>query len=95
MSEIFWLTIMRIISVKQARINLDQLIDELVESHHPIVISGQNNKAVLIGEEDWLAIQKALYLKERLAKFDSSKHGGELMADGLIGAENLNTPSNG
>lgn len=86
---------MRIISAKQACINLDQLIDELVKSPHLIVISGQNNNAVLISEENWLAIQKALHLQERLVKFDASKHGVELMADGLIGVENLNTPSNG
>ena len=86
---------MRIISAKQACINLDQLIDELVKSPHLIVISGQNNNAGLISEENWLAIQKALHLQERLVKFDASKHGVELMADGLIGVENLNTPSNG
>jgi antitoxin YefM len=86
---------MRIISAKQACINLDQLIDELVKSPHPIVISGQNNNAVLISEENWLATQKALHLQERLVKFDASKHGGELMADGLIGVENLNTLSSG
>tara|TARA_R110001599_G_scaffold253100_1_gene453322 strand:+ start:351 stop:581 length:231 start_codon:yes stop_codon:yes gene_type:complete len=32
------------------------------ESHQPIVIMGKLNKAVLVSEEDWSAIQETLYL---------------------------------
>ena len=38
------------------------MIDETAESHQPIVIMGKRNKAVLVSEEDWSAIQETLYL---------------------------------
>lgn len=50
------------ISATEARNNLYRLIDETAESHQPIVIMGKRNKAVLVSEEDWSAIQEALYL---------------------------------
>lgn len=50
------------ITSTEARSNLYRLIDETAESHQPIVIMGKRNKAVLISEEDWSAIQETLYL---------------------------------
>ncbi|RBI66397.1 type II toxin-antitoxin system prevent-host-death family antitoxin [Vreelandella sulfidaeris] len=50
------------ITATEARSNLYRLIDETAESHQPIVIMGKRNKAVLISEEDWAAIQETLYL---------------------------------
>ena len=50
------------ITATEARSNLYRLIDEAVESHQPIVITGKRNKAVLVAEEDWSAIQETLYL---------------------------------
>jgi prevent-host-death family protein len=50
------------ITATEARSNLYRLIDETAESHQPIVIMGKRNKAVLVSEEDWLAIQETLYL---------------------------------
>ncbi|MDP1539902.1 MAG: type II toxin-antitoxin system Phd/YefM family antitoxin [Moraxellaceae bacterium] len=50
------------ISVSKARSNLYRLIDDVAESHQPIVIVGKRNKAVLVSEEDWAAIQETLYL---------------------------------
>ena len=50
------------ITAKKARSNLYRLIDEAAESHQPIVIMGKRNKAVLVAEEDWSAIQETLYL---------------------------------
>jgi len=46
----------------EARSNLYRLIDETAESHQPIVITGKRNKAVLVAEEDWAAIQETLFL---------------------------------
>jgi prevent-host-death family protein len=39
-----------------------RLIDETAESHQPITITGKRNKAVLVSEEDWAAIQETLHL---------------------------------
>lgn len=50
------------ITAIEARSNLYHLIDETAESHQPIVIMGKRNKAVLVPEEDWSAIQETLFL---------------------------------
>ena len=50
------------ITATEALSNLCRLIDETAESHQPIVIMGKRNKAVLVSEEDWSAIQETLYL---------------------------------
>ena len=49
-------------TASEARANLYRLIDEVGESHEPIIISGKRNSAVLLSAEDWSAIQETLYL---------------------------------
>ena len=46
-----------------ARANLYRLIDQVNEESEPLTITGQRGNAVLIGEEDWLAIQETLFLE--------------------------------
>lgn len=53
---------MNTLTASEARANLYRLIDQTVESHEPIVISGKRNSAVLLSVEDWSAIQETLYL---------------------------------
>ena len=53
---------MNILTASEARANLYRLIDQTVESHEPIVISGKRSSAVLLSAEDWSAIQETLYL---------------------------------
>lgn len=53
---------MTAITASEARANLYRLIDEAASSHQPLLISGKRNKAVLIAEEDWEAIQETLFL---------------------------------
>ena len=51
------------ISITKARANLYQPDLEVNESSQPITITNNRGKnAVLIGEEDWKAIQETLYL---------------------------------
>lgn len=50
------------ITATEARSNLYRLIDETAESHQPVLITGKRNKAVLVAEEDWTAIQETLFL---------------------------------
>ena len=66
---------MSIINVTNARKNLYRLIDEVSESHHPVVISGKDNSAVLVGEDDWNAIQETLYLTGIPGMEDSIREG--------------------
>jgi prevent-host-death family protein len=53
---------MTAITATEARSSLYRLIDQTAESHQPIVIMGKRNRAVLVSEEDWSAIQETLYL---------------------------------
>ena len=53
---------MTTLTASKARASLYRLIDQVAESHKPIVISGKRVNAVLVSEEDWGAIQETLYL---------------------------------
>jgi antitoxin YefM len=50
------------VTPSEARANLYRLIDETNESHRLVVIAGKRNSAVLVGAQDWDAIQETLYL---------------------------------
>ena len=50
------------VTASNARAGLNRLIDQTVESHQPIIISGIRSNAVLVSKEDWSAIQETLYL---------------------------------
>lgn len=49
-------------TASQARAELYGLIDEVAESHRPVLITGKRTNGVLVSEEDWNAIQETLYL---------------------------------
>lgn len=53
---------MAAINATNARRNLYRLIKEVGESHEPLTITGKDSSAVLVGEDDWRAIQETLYL---------------------------------
>jgi antitoxin YefM len=53
---------MTTITASEARARLYRLIDEAAETHQPLLITGKRNKAVLVSEEDWAAIQETLFL---------------------------------
>ena len=51
-----------LVTASEARASLYRLIDQTVESHQPILISGKRSSAVLVSAEDWQAIQETLHL---------------------------------
>ena len=53
---------MTTLTASKARESLYKLLDQTALSHHPVQITGKRSSAVLIGEEDWRAIQETLYL---------------------------------
>ena len=54
---------MTAISITKARANLYQTASDVHEYSQPIIITNNRGKnAVLISEDDWLAIQETLYL---------------------------------
>lgn len=60
------------ISITKARAKLNQIVSEVNESSQPITITNNRGKnAVLIGEEDWKAIQETLYLNSILGMSQS------------------------
>lgn len=63
------------ITATTARANLYRLIDQVSESHHPIIITGKKSSAVLISEDDWSAIQETLYLQSIPGLAKSIKKG--------------------
>jgi len=50
------------LSATEVRKNIYKLIDEVSDSHRPLIITGRRSNAVLISEEDWNSIQETLYL---------------------------------
>lgn len=50
------------LTASEARANLFRLLDDAAATHKPIRITGKRNNGVLVGEEDWNAIQETLYL---------------------------------
>ena len=63
------------VSVNNAQTNLPQLIDEVAQSHQPILITGAKVNAVPLSEEDWASIQEILYLLSVPNRRESIKAG--------------------
>lgn len=53
---------MTTITATEARKSLYKLIDDLADSHEPVQITGKRGNAVLVGEDDWRAVQETLHL---------------------------------
>ncbi|MGB3683462.1 MAG: type II toxin-antitoxin system Phd/YefM family antitoxin [Rubrobacteraceae bacterium] len=72
---------MTAITASEARANLYRLIDEAASSHQPLLISGKRNKAVLVSEEDWTAIQETLFLLSVPGMRESIREGMDAPVD--------------
>ena len=53
---------MDVIHLNDAQQHLDAVINKSAQSHTPVIITGNENQAVLVALEDWKAIQETLYL---------------------------------
>lgn len=53
---------MKIVTLEQASVSLDTIINETASQHRPILITGKTNTGVLISDDDWRSIQETLYL---------------------------------
>lgn len=63
------------ITVTNARKDLYKLIDQVQESHEPIVITGKRGSGVLISAEDFATIQETLYLQSMPGMTESIVEG--------------------
>ena len=53
---------MTTLTATEARANLYRLIDEVADTHQPVLITGKRTNAILISEEDWRSIEETMYL---------------------------------
>jgi len=53
---------MTTLTATEARANLYKLLDEVAQSHEPVLITGKRTNAVLISEDDWRAMEETIYL---------------------------------
>ena len=53
---------MTTVTATEARKQLYKLIDAVADSHEPVQITGKRGNAVLVGEDDWRAVQETLHL---------------------------------
>lgn len=53
---------MNTLNVKDAFSNFNLLIEQINETHEPVLINGATQNAVLLSENDWKSIQETLYL---------------------------------
>ena len=63
------------LTATQARSKLYRLIDDTAASHQPVTITGKRGNAVLISEEDWIALQETLHLMSVPGMRKSIKEG--------------------
>ncbi|MBK8803909.1 MAG: type II toxin-antitoxin system Phd/YefM family antitoxin [Fibrobacteres bacterium] len=68
---------MTTITATEARKNLYKLVESVSQSHVPIQITGKQNNAVLVSEEDWNSIQETLFLTSIPGMRESIKAGLE------------------
>ena len=50
------------LTTAEASKRLDEVLDNLAESHEVVEIAGQRHSGVLVSQDDWRAIQETLYL---------------------------------
>jgi prevent-host-death family protein len=50
------------ITATEARKSLYKLVEDVAASHEPVQITGKRGNAVLVGEDDWRAVQETLHL---------------------------------
>ena len=71
------------ITATEARRQLYKLVDQVQESHEPIQITGKRGNAVLVGEDDWRAVQETLLLVSIPGMRESILEGMATPADEL------------
>ena len=72
-----WGDNMTAITATKARENIYKLIQEVNTNSSPVTITNNKGKnAVLIGEDDWKAIEESLYLMSVPGMYESIIEGG-------------------
>ncbi len=77
------------LSLLEVTTNLDQLIDQITETHQPITVKGTKNEVVIISSEDWSAIQETIYLNSISGYVDSIQQAIESPREEWVNAKDL------
>ena len=81
---------MNAVNVSQARANLFKLIASVNYNSEPVNLTNSKGKnAVLIGEDDWNAIQETLYLNSVPGMYDSLKKGMETPLEDCVSEKDV------
>ena len=72
---------MTTITATEARKQLYKLLDNVSDSHEPVQITGKRGNAMLVGEDDWRAVQETLHLVSIPGMRESIIAGMETPAD--------------
>ncbi|GCL49802.1 prevent-host-death family protein [Microcystis aeruginosa NIES-3804] len=75
---------MKIVTVTEAKEQIDELVNDTNDNHQPILLSGTKNNAILIAEEDWNSIQETLYLYSIPGMVDSIIEGGNTSIEDCV-----------
>jgi antitoxin YefM len=54
---------MSILNATTARNNFFKVMEEVIDTHEPIYVTGKKGNVVILSEEDWRSIQETLYLE--------------------------------
>jgi len=76
---------MATVTATEARRDLYRLVAQVQDTHEPIQITGKRGNAILIGEDDWRAVQETLFLLSVPGMRDSIVEGMATPPDELEG----------
>ncbi len=76
-------------SLPEATQNLDDLINQITETHEPVIIKGTQNDVIIVSKEDWSAIQETIYLNSIPGYVDSIKEVIDSPREEWINAKEL------
>ena len=77
------------LSLSEVTPNLDNLIDQITETHQPMMIKGTQNDVVMISKEDWAAIQETIYLNSIPGYIDSINEAAKSSREEWVNAKEL------
>ena len=81
---------MESINITNAKKHLYKLVIAVGESHSPILITGKNNNAVLISEDDWKSIEETVYLNAIPGMVESIKESANEPLESMKRLEEIN-----
>lgn len=80
---------LKTLSATAAREKFFGLIDETAENHTPVLITTKRHNAVLVGEDDWNAIQETLYLLSVPGMRESIAEGSKASDEDVLSKEDF------